>query len=205
MLLAERIASRDDDPAEDHFVHLRGVSWSDYERFMKLRGEGSVPRLAYEQGVLELMSPSMEHETIKAWIGHLVAAWCDVHAVEFSASGSWTLKNKRKRSGVEPDDGYRFGERPHPRRPDLVVEVIWTSGGIDKRDLYHSFGVPEIWFWRRGRISIHALRARGYQEVPRSEVLEGIDLVELVSFLDRPTTSQAVRAYRAALQRRKRT
>ena len=33
-------------PSEDSFVYLRGVSWSDYERFMKLRGDGSVPRLA---------------------------------------------------------------------------------------------------------------------------------------------------------------
>ena len=202
MRLAERFATHVDDPSEDSFVYLRGVSWSDYERVMKLRGDGSVPRLAYEEGVLELMSPSQPHESIKATIGFLVAAWCDVHDVEFTASRSWTLKDKRKKTGVEPDEGFRFEDPPHPRRPDLVIEVIWTSGGIDKRDLYRKFGVPEIWFWRRGHITVHALRGRGYQEIPHSEVLPGIDLDELLSFLDRPTTSQAVRAYRAALQKK---
>jgi Uma2 family endonuclease len=202
-MLAERIAPRDDEPAEDHFVQLRGVSWADYERVMKIRGDGSVPRLTYEEGVLELMSPSLDHEALKSWIGCLVEAWCDVHEVEFSAIGSWTLKNKRKRAGVEPDECYIFGERRHRnerRRLDLVIEVIWTSGGIDKRDLYHRFGVREIWFWRRGGLTVHAFRTRGYQEIPSSEALPGIDLAELVSFLDRPTTSKAVRDYRAALR-----
>ena len=207
VLLAEQLASRDDDPKEDHFVYLHGVSWSDYERVMKLRGDGSVPRLAYEQGVLELMSPSDEHESITFWIGHLMEVWCTENEGDCSGFGSWTLKSKRKRAGVEPDACYVFGERRsrvEEHRPDLAIEVIWTCGGVDKRDLYHRFGVPEIWFWRRGRIIVHVLRARGYQEIPRSEALPGIDLDELLSFLDRPTTSRAMRDYRAALQKKKR-
>jgi hypothetical protein len=46
------------------------------------------------------------------------------------------------------------------------------------------------------------LRARGYQAVTGSELLPGIDLDELVSFMDRPTTSRAMREYRAALRKR---
>jgi Uma2 family endonuclease len=203
MQLAERLDAHE----EDHFVYLRGVSWSDYERVMKIRGDGSVPRLTYEEGVLELMSPSEHHATIEGWIGRLLEVWCDVHGIEFSALGNWTLKSKRKRTGVEPDGCYIFGERRsrvEGRRPDLAIEVVWTSGGIDKRDLYRRFGVPELWFWRGGRISVHVLRPRGYQQVSGSELLPGIDLDELVSFLDRPTTSQAMRAYRAALLKKMR-
>jgi Uma2 family endonuclease len=204
VLLTAKLASRNDDPREDHFVVLRGVSWSDYERVMKLRGDGSVPRLAYEKGVLELMSPSVHHESIKSWIGRLVEVWCDVHDVEFQPVGSWTLKNKRKETGVEPDESYVFGDRLPTRHPDLAIEVIWTAGGIDKRDLYRRIGVPEVWFWRKGRISVHALRSRGYEEVARSEVLPGIDLAELASFLRGHVTSKAMRAYRAALRKKKR-
>jgi Uma2 family endonuclease len=207
MPLAERIAAREDGPAEDQFVYLRGVSWSDFERLDRIRGDGSVPRLTYEEGVLELMSPSDEHESLGVWIAHLVGVWCEEHEVEFSGLGSWTLRSKRQRRSVEPDECFTFGERRRRaggRRPDLAIEVIWTSGGLDKRDLYRRFGVPELWFWRRGRISVHVLRARGYQEVKTSRLLPGIDLAELASFLDRPTTSQAMRAYRAALQKRKR-
>jgi Uma2 family endonuclease len=203
MTLGTSLASldRDDDqPAVDHFVHLR-ATWADYERVQRMRGDGSVPRLAFDKGVLELMIPSQEHEVIKSWIGRLVEAWCEERDVELSSIGSWT-KNKKEESGVEPDECYVFGESRKKPRPDLAIEVIWTSGGIDKRDLYHRFRVREIWFWRRGRITVHAYRARGYQEIAASEVLPEIDLAQLASFLDRPTMTKAVRAYRAALRSR---
>jgi Uma2 family endonuclease len=206
MVLATGLASldRDDDePAVDHFVHLHGT-WSDYERVRRMRGDGSVPRLAFDKGVLELMSPSPEHEALKSWIACLVEAWCFERDVDFSPVGSWTLKRKQQQSGVEPDECYVLGPKKRKSRPDLAIEVIWTSGGIDKRDLYHRFGVRELWFWRRGRIFVYAHRGGGYEEVKRSEVLPGIDLAQLLSFLDRPTASQAVRAYRAALKRRRR-
>ena len=86
-------------------------------------------------------------------------------------------------------------------RPDLAIEVIWTSGGLDKREIYRALGVPELWFWRRGVITVYALRGEVYEEIPNGEVLPGIDLRSLVTFLDRPTTSQAMRDYRASLGR----
>lgn len=84
-------------------------------------------------------------------------------------------------------------------RPDLAIEVIWTSGGLDKREIYRARGVPELWFWRRGVITVYALRGGAYEESASSEVLSGIDLRSLVTFLGRPTTSQAIRDYRASL------
>jgi Uma2 family endonuclease len=204
MSVALRALPSDDESVGDQFVYLRGATWSDYERLSKLRGNGSVPRLTFEEGVLELMSPSRTHELITAKIGRLVEVWCDVNDLDFTALGSWTLKNKKEEAGVEPDECYIFGEDTKKRRPDLAIEIIWTSGGIDKRDLYRKFGVPEIWFWRRGRISVHALRDRGYHEVPRSKVLAGIDLGQLASFLDQPTTGKAIRAYRRALTTKRR-
>ena len=39
-----------------------------------------------------------------------------------------------------------------------------------------------------------------YEEATASVVLPGIDLAELASYLDRPTASQAIREYRAALR-----
>jgi hypothetical protein len=77
--------------------------------------------------------------------------------------------------------------------------VIWTSGGLDKKEIYRKLGVREVWFWRRGVLTAHALRGDVYREIAGSEVLPGIDLTELGSFLDRPTASQAIRAYRDAL------
>jgi hypothetical protein len=87
-----------------------------------------------------------------------------------------------------------------PAHPHLAIEVIWTSGGLDKREICQALGVRELWFWRRGRIHAFALRGDHYEEIVGSEVLPGIELTQLVTFLDRETASQAIREYRAALQ-----
>lgn len=198
-MLAERISAHDEAPVDDHIVLLRTAAWSDFQRVLELRGERPVPRLAYLKGVLELMSPSREHEALKSLIGQLVEAWCLERGVDFRAFGSWTLESKDTDRGVEPDECYVFGDASDPERPDLAIEVVWTSGGLDKREIYRQLGVREIWFWRRGQMTAFCLREGGYVEVAHSEALPGIDLAALASFLDRPTASQAIREYRAAI------
>jgi len=77
---------------------------------------------------------------------------------------------------------------------------VWTSGGV--RKLYRALGVREVWFWRRGSISIYVLRGDRYDEVAQITFLPGIDLVQLAGYLDRPSASQAMREYRSALTAR---
>jgi len=59
--------------------------------------------------------------------------------------------------------------------------------------------VKEVWFWRRGRITVQVLSGDTYLEAASSLLLPGIDLVQLNGYLDRPSASQAIREYRAAL------
>lgn len=199
--LAE-LRERDDAPTGDQFVHLRGVSWEDYERLLEMRGDRSAPRICFLEGTVEIMTPSRDHEGIKSWLGCLVEVYCLETGVEFRTYGSWTIKERREDRGVEPDECYVFGTDPADR-PHLAIEVIWTAGGMDKLEIYRRLGVSEVWIWRRGRIQVHALRGDQYEPVPASVVLPGIDLDELASYVDRPTTSQAMREYRAALEARR--
>jgi len=196
------LLDRNDRPQEDHFVHLRGVTWADYQRFLEIRGDRSAPRITFLEGTLEIMSPSRSHETIKSIIGRLVEVYCLEQVVEFSTCGSWTLESEESERGAEPDECYVFGEVREPERPDLAIEVVWTSGGLNKLEVYRKLGVREVWYWRKGRIEVHALRGERYEPIPASEVLPGIDHAELTSFVDRPTTSQAIRDYRDALRAR---
>jgi Uma2 family endonuclease len=198
-MLAGRLLDHDDTPVDDQIVVLRGATWADYQRLLEMRGEVSSPRMAYLMGDLEIMTPSRPHEGLKFNIGRLVEVWCLETGVEFSGYGSWTLEGKDADHGVEPDECYVFGDVPEPERPDLAIEVVWTSGGINKLEIYRKLGVREVWFWRRGQLTLHALQGDQYAQVPESEVLPGIDLTELASFLDRPTASQAIREYRAAI------
>jgi Uma2 family endonuclease len=202
MIARAELVDRGDEPREDHYVHLYGVTWADYLRLLEIRGEHSAPRLTYVEGTLEIMSPSRTHDEIKSYIGRLVEAWCLERGVEFTPYGSWTLKNKREERGAEADECYVFGPEPkRKRRPDLAIEVVWTSGGIDKLEVYRKLRVREVWYWIDGRIDVHVLRGAQYQPVALSEALPGIDLEQLVSFLDRPTASRAIRDYCAALRR----
>jgi Uma2 family endonuclease len=187
-------------PEADKIAVLSGLSWSDYQRMLELRGDASVPRFAYLKGQLEIMTPSLSHESIKSRIGCLVEVWCLESNVEFSPYGSWTLENKSAEGGLEPDECYVFGTTSaEPVRPDLAIEVVWTSGGVKKLEIYQQLGVEEVWFWRKNRITIHLLVDGAYEEAEQSRALPAIDLVELVSFLDRPSASQAMREYRSHL------
>ena len=185
---------------DDQRVVLHPVTWADYERLLEIRGERAVPRITYLEGVLELMSPSRSHESIKSIVGRLVEVWCLHHDIEFSTYGSWTLKKKKKERGCEPDECYVFGVVAEPEVPDLAIEVVKTSGGINKLEVYRKLGVREVWYYRRGVLTPYVLVGEQYEERPASEVLPGIDLGQLVAHLEHPTTSRAIRAYRKALE-----
>ena len=200
MIATPKLLDRDDTPREDHFVHLRGATWQDYERVLAIRGDRSAPRIAYLDGTLEIMSPSRSHESIKSDIGCLVEVWCLERGVEFSTYGSWTLQIKRLKLGLEPDECYVFGSGRDAERPHLAIEVIWTAGGLDKLEAYARLGVREVWHWRRGQIGVHVLHGTRYRRASGSKALPGIDLEQLASFLDRESTSAAMREYRAALR-----
>lgn len=183
-------------------MYLREATWEDYRHVLRMRGERSVPRVAFLDGTIEIMTPSRPHESIKGLIGRLVEVWCLEHGIEFSTFGSWTLENEGEKGAAEPDECYYFGESDNPERPDLAIEVVWSSGGIDKLEIYRRLGVREVWYWRRGVIQPYVLGGDGFRAVERSEALRALDLVQLASFLDRPRTSQAIREYRDALRAR---
>ena len=199
-MLLEHLTEHDNRPSEDKIVILRNVTWADYQRVIEMRGNHAAPRIAYLEGDLGIMTPSQPHESLKSRIGHLVEVWCLEHAIEFNTYGSWTLQDKEALRGVEPDECYVFGDFRETRRPDLAIEIVWTSGGLNKLDIYRKLGVREVWFWRRGLLTVYALRGDTYPEIAASEILPGIDLVELAAHLDRPTASQAIREYRARIQ-----
>jgi len=186
-------------PTADQRVVVYGVSWAHYEAHLAMRGEGSVPRIAYLRGTLELMSPSRDHERITSWIGRLVEVFAEERDIQLAPYRSWTLKHPEE-AGAEPDECYVFGADEAKARPDLVIEVVWTSGGIDKLEIYRALGIAEVWFWIDDRIEVHVLRGGRYERAHRSGWLPELDLALLCSFLDRPFV-EAKREFRAALRR----
>lgn len=187
-------------PTADQRIVTYGVPWSHYETQLALRGDGPVPRIAYLEGALELMSPSKDHERIKSYIGCLVESYALERGIDLSPYGAWTLKSPPEQGGLEPDECYLVGDQGK-EAPDLAIEVVWTSGGIDKLEIYRRLGVGEVWFWKASRIEVHVLRQLRYERTDRSALFPDLDMELLCSFLDRPTALQAVKAFRDALRR----
>lgn len=178
---------------------LTGMTWADWRRLQEARGDRSAPRFAYLDGVLQIMSPSRDHERIKGYLGRLVETWALWKGVRLVPLGSWTLEAERDEAGAEPDECYQLG--PEERtRPDLAIEVIWTSGGLGKLEIYRRLGVPEVWTWRKGTLHVHVLRDGAFVAVPRSEVFPDLDLQLIVSLLDHPTLYDAQQALLQALR-----
>lgn len=197
--IAEDAARFDAAPAEQR-VLLRAATWRDYERLDELRGESAVPRLTYLHGVLELMTPGLSHETDKTRMGRLIEVWADLTGVELTGAGSWTLKDKAKALGAEADECYLVGPLvAEPERPDIAIEIVKTSGGIDKLQVYQGLGVPEVWFWRNDRLSFHLLEAEGYRDAERSAKLPDLDPGLIADCMAAPSQTLAVRLLRESL------
>ena len=181
---------------------LRNVSWREYQHRLALKGEGHVPRMHYLDGVLELVTPSRGHNRNGAYIARLVETWALETGVELSAYGDWTLKDKLRRAGAEPDECSISGDDAQaPRdRPHFAIEINWSRRGVDKLEIYRRLGVCEVWFWERGALSIYVLRGRKWPRVKRSTCLPDLDVELMCRFLDRPTMTTAMREFRDFLQ-----
>jgi Uma2 family endonuclease len=186
----------------DQRVRLHGVSWQDFEALLAMRGDNSAVRVSYLEGELELMAPSIDHENLKTRLARLLEAYAEERGIELEGFGSWTLKAEARAGGAEADECYLVGWRePMPPVPDIVIEVIWTSGGLDKLAIYRGLGVPEVWFWQDGRLCFYLLDEGAYTAGARSTRLPDLDPDLLTRCMAEPTTqTAAVRAYRQALR-----
>lgn len=188
----------------DQIVVLQNVSWDQYVAINDAR-DGRQPLFAYLDGELELVTVSLRHEFVKTLIARLVEAFAEETGAKLNGFGGATLRKKAKRAGCEPDEWYCVGKAK--QTPDLAIEVVHTSGGIDKLEVYRRLGAREVWFFISGRFWIYRLSEAGtYREVARSVALPRIDLVDIARIIaatDDSEQTDAVRAYRRALRRRR--
>ncbi len=201
--LASRIAL--DDPEERRV--LSRVSWAQYEALLADLGEGSAYRVHYLDGVLEILAPRRNHESGKTRIGDLLLIYFLETDTEYFPMGSTTLKKPERQAGGEPDESYCIGTDKD--FPDLAIEVIVTSGSINRLELYRRLGGREVWFWQKNRLSIYHQREEnlaqfaetaGYELIQQSEVLPGLDLELLTRCLQNLNPLAAAKAFRQGLR-----
>ena len=82
----------------------------------------------------------------------------------------------------------------------MALEVIFTSGTINKLEYYRRFNVAEVLFWEDGVFSIYELNSEGYDRVYRSRLLPDLDLELLGRCLKMSEEKEALKVFRGAVR-----
>ena len=95
-------------------------------------------------------------KTIKERMGTLLDLYLLQLGIDYTPTGSMTLESEEGLVKREADKSYKLGANRDI--PDLAIEVVLTSGGINKLSAYRQLKVPEVWFWQNGELTIYHLR-----------------------------------------------
>ena len=175
-------------------VLLDGVSWTTYEALLADGGEHRPTRIAYDQGLLEIMTPSFEHEHVKAIVTAIVEAILDAQDYDYVPAGSTTFRREGVRRGFEPDASFYIAHATqirglttidltrHPP-PDLRIEIDITHSSIDKLPINAVLGVPEVWRYSGERTRIYCLVDADFTEVDMSPVVPELTSHRLTEFV----------------------
>lgn len=179
--------------SSDCYVLLYNVSWEQLEQ-LDITLTGTSARLTYLDGILEIMSPlSDDHEDSKKTIAILLEAYMLIKNIRFYGRGSATIGKKEDKTRREPDESYNLGTKKPI--PDLIIEITVTSGGINKLEIYKRLGVPEVWFWEDGLLSVYCLQENEYIKVSKSTLLPDLDLELLALYSRMSDQYDAVKEY----------
>lgn len=186
-------------PTEEKLVTLYGISWEQFKGIEAQLKDNRDVRLSYLSGILEIMSPIGEkHEEVKSTLSLLLEAYMRQKGIRFYKRGGYTLEAPGYASGT-PDESYSVGTKRE--FPDIVIEIIITSGTIDRKELYKPKLIPEVWFWKSDIMRIFQLNAAGeYYEVERSGFFPDLDKALLLRYIEYPDQYDAVVAFTQAIR-----
>ncbi len=188
------------------------ISWQQFENLLIDLGDRRAARVAYNRGMLEIMTPLPEHEYYKEVIGDLIKDIADELDLDYESLGSTTWKLESRLAGIESDNCFYFQnealirgkldfdlDRDPP--PDLALEIDLTSKSIPRFPIYARLGVPEIWCYDDGRLTIYTLQNEHYLEVENSLIFPNLPIREIPNLIEqnrdkgRRSIRQAVRTW----------
>jgi Uma2 family endonuclease len=194
------------------FTRLASVAFDEYDRYRRAPGNRGL-RMAYHDGVLEIMSPEFRHDRGARHLLFLVAAYCQAFEIPCSPAGSTTFAKgqpgQRKGQGKEPDESFYVGDAVAAIRgketldlevdppPSLWIEVDNWGSSQARLPLYAGLGVPEVWRYRARRRTLWFGRLAGgrYKEVAASGALPGLTPAHVLEMLDEVTRTGDLTAW----------
>ena len=182
-------------PVPEDRVMLSGIPWEMYDQLRESEENWGV-RMTYDRGMLELMSPSRDHESIKRLIGRMIETFTEEMNIPFRSLSASTWQRRDLAKGLEADECYYIlnHHRVCQRRevdlnvdppPDLAVEVEVSRSRLSRMNIYAALGIPEVWRWRKDELRAYSLSADGsYATREFSLNLPMLRVKDLEPFLD---------------------
>jgi Uma2 family endonuclease len=180
-------------PAETRTI-LSNISWQTFKTMLAEMGSERKNRLAYDNGILEIMTPLMPHENSNRLIEVFVGVLCEEFNLEIKRVGSLTLTRDNLERASEPDSSYYIQNESRVRNnenidlaidppPDLVLEVEYSKPKVDKSKIYAAIGVPEFWRYNGSVLRIYILNDGQYTEVETSPTFAPVPVKEIPRFI----------------------
>jgi Uma2 family endonuclease len=188
------------EPALETRLVYAGRSWEQFKLIQK--GFESAPgvRLFYYAGTIEILMPGREHELFGRVIGYLVVTFLVKRGIFFEPTGAMT-QEKESEVSAQADESFCMGSAK--AIPDLSIEVIFGSGGVEKLARYRALGTREVWFWEDGVLALYHLRSTGYEQVERSQLEElrelDIDLLKRCIAIAETDAGEAMRVFQQGI------
>jgi Uma2 family endonuclease len=181
---------------------FEGLTWREFKAVEQLLDRPGY-RLSFLDGTLEIRQmPGEPHETVKKRMAALLEIYLLAAGVDFTPTGSMTLENEWVGVKREADESYKLA--PGRSRPDLAIEIIFSSGGIDKLEAYKRLKITEVWFWEDGVLEVYHLRGAGegmyYEKIVQSEAVPGIDFELLLRCTNMVNHVEALRTFQQGMQ-----
>lgn len=174
---------------EQRFILPGHHTWQQFKQLQALMEEFPGVRISYIDGCVEFMTVGEEHENIKKAIAILLELYLFEMGINFIPVGNATREAETKGASFEPDESYYIGEKKE--NPDLAIEVVITSGGIDKLEKYKRFNITEVWFWENNQLSLYRLQEDNYQPISSSTLLPQLNIQLLVRCVLMPSILEA--------------
>lgn len=174
-------------------------NWHEFEALKSLLVGSTGLRITYLDGWIELMTLGEPHELIKSLIGMFLETYFIEMGIEFIPAGSATRRSEEKGTSFEPDESYYLGQKKD--NPDLAIEVILTSGNLQKLEKYRRFQILEVWLWEDNQLRIYCLKNNEYQEVSCSQLLPDLSIDLLVRCVQMSSRLEAMRMFKEGLRR----
>lgn len=174
---------------EQRFILPGRHTWQQFKQLQTLMEEFPGVRISYLDGCVEFMTVGEQHEMTKKAIAILLEIYFFEKGINFIPVGNATREAETKGASFEPDESYYIGEKKE--HPDLAVEVVITSGGIDKLEKYKRFNITEVWFWENNQLSLHRLQEDNYQPISSSTLLPHLNIELLVRCVLMPSILEA--------------